>query len=295
MKRKIRIVPAGLSFLWSEFSRLRIPMAGLTIVGVTLFVALFVPLLPIPDPWKITHNVYSPPSLDNPFGTDQLGRSVLSRLLWGTRAALLVGLGSAGLSASLGILIGAIAGWYGKLTDDAISRVLEIFLVIPVFFMLIVLVAFYGASITIIMIGIGLTSWPRNARLMRAQVLSIKTRPFVQASIGIGAGGLRILLTRVIPNGVYPVLANATLEMGGAILVEAGLSFLGLGDPNVVSWGKMIYEGRESLGEPWMILFPGLAMIIFVCGLNLVGDGINFTFNRKLGMKSVHAHEKVNT
>lgn len=278
-----RIARTGFSSLWSDFARLKISMIGLIIVVVGVIICVVVPLLPLPNPQSITWDIYFPPSLEYPMGTDHLGRDILIRVLWGTRAAFLVGIGSAGISAVLGIIVGGIAGWYGKSVGNIASRISEVFLVLPVFFMLIVLVSFFGASISIVMIAIGLTCWPRNARLMRAQVLSLKSRAFVQASIGIGASNMRILFMHVIPNGLYPVITNAALEIGGAILVEAGLSFLGLGDPNVISWGKMIFEGRAHLGSaPWIILFPGLAMITLVSALNLVGDGLNFILNPKL-------------
>ncbi len=209
-------------------------------------------------------------------GTDHLGREMLSRTIWGARLGLSVAFVSAGISTALGVLLGAVPSYYGGVWDEVFSRFFDIFLLIPAFFLLIVIVALFGSSIYFVMVVIGLTTWPRSARIMRSQVLTLKPRAFVQAARAAGASHLRVLFHHIVPNGLPPVITNSTLLMGTAVLTEAGLSFLGLGDANTVSWGRMIFDGQRQLGPaPWMSLFPGLTMLIVVWAFNMVGDAVN--------------------
>jgi len=270
--------------LWRNFTRQKLAVAGIILLGACVAMAVAAPLLATHDPKAFSIDRYVPPgSPGHPLGTDNFGRDLLSRIIYGARVAFLVGVLSAGISAVLGIVIGAIPGYFGGVVDEVISRFVDIFLMIPVFFLLILATSIFGSNIYFVMFAIGITTWPANARIMRSQVLTLKTRPYVKASIAAGASATRVLVRHIIPNGVYPVIANTALQMGSAILTEAGLSFLGLGDPNVVSWGQMIQAGQRYMNVAWwMVLFPGLALLLLVAAFNLTGDGLNYAFNPRL-------------
>jgi len=270
--------------LWLNFTRQKLAVLGLGLLALCLVVAVFAPVLSGYDPKDFSEDRYLPPgSPGHLLGTDNFGRDLLSRIIWGTRVAFLVGVCSAGISALLGIVIGAVPGYFGGVVDDLICRFIDIFLMIPVFFLLILATSIFGSNIYFVMFAIGITTWPANARIMRSQVLTLKSRPYVKASIAAGAGVGRVLLRHIIPNGVYPVIANTALQMGSAILTEAGLSFLGLGDPNVISWGQMIQIGQRYMNVAWwMVVFPGLALLLLVAAFNLCGDGLNYALNPRL-------------
>jgi peptide/nickel transport system permease protein len=176
----------------------------------------------------------------------------------------------------VGLLLGSLAGYYGGLIDNLLSKLFELFMMLPPLFLLIVTVSIFGNNIILMIIILGITTWPSNARIARTQVLSLKQRGFVRAARGLGANSFRILFRHIIPNGIYPIIANATLQVGNAILMEAGLSFLGLGDPNQISWGQILYRGQfvYRLGW-WMAFFPGIAIFLAAFAFNVVGDGIN--------------------
>jgi len=253
-------------------------------VLVWVFCSLAAPALTSHDPFRFVGEPYlSPGAPGHVFGTDHLGRDMFSRVIYGSRTALLVGLVSAGISALLGILIGAAAGYFGGVIDDLISRSIDVFLMIPVFFLLILATAIFGSNINFVTLAIGLTIWPSNARIMRSQVLTLKTRPYVLASTAAGASPWRLLFTHIIPNGIFPVTVNSALQTGSAMLTEAGLSFLGLGDPNIVSWGQMVQLGQRYLNLSWtMVALPGLALLSLVAGFSLVGDGLTAVANPRL-------------
>jgi peptide/nickel transport system permease protein len=260
-----------------------VALVSLAILGLFVCIALVAPLLPIPDPMAFGKDQYTAPSGTHLMGTDNFGRSLLSRVIWGTRLALAVGIVSAGISMALGIVLGGVAGYFGGWLDDLLCRVFDIFLLIPSFFLALLMVSLFGPSVVFIMLVIGITRWPRSARIMRAQVLTLRSRTFVQATRVSGASHLQALFAHIVPNGLAPVITHGTILMGSAILTEAGLSFLGMGDPNTVSWGRMIQEGQQHLRvAPWMSVFPGLAMLLLVCVLNLVGDGLNYALNPHL-------------
>jgi peptide/nickel transport system permease protein len=274
--------PAGLGHaprwrtFWREFARDRAAVVSLWVIVGVAAVAVAAPVLPLPDPAGFSREQYVPPQARHPMGTDNLGRDMLSRVVWGSRLGLGVAVVSAGISSVLGIGLGALSGYYGGWIDDVLSRVFDVFLLIPAFFLALLIIALFGPSIYFIMIIIGITTWPRPARIMRSQVLTLKTRPFVQAVLASGASHVQVLFRHIIPNGIAPVITNATLLMGGAILIEAGLSFLGLGDPNTVSWGQLIQDGQKHLRlAAWMSFFPGILMLLTVCAFNLIGDGLN--------------------
>lgn len=276
-----------LAVVWRQFRRHRPALFGLWLVLAFGAAAILADFLPLPDPIAFDAEPYQSPSGAHLLGTDNLGRDVLSRVVFGARIAFVVALGAAGLATLLGVVLGAAAGYVGGLLDDLLSRVFDIFLLIPAFFLLILVVALFGQGVIFIILVIGLTTWPRSARIMRSQVLTYRNRSFVQAAQAAGANGVQTLTNHIIPNSLAPVITDATMLMGSAILVEAGLSFLGLGDPAAVSWGKMILDGRTYLSvAPWMSLFPGLAMFALVLALNLVGDGLTYALDPKLRDRS---------
>ncbi|MBF9235675.1 ABC transporter permease [Microvirga alba] len=216
-----------------------------------------------------------PPDSEFYFGTDHLGRDVFSRVLEGTRYTILLALGATLLSLVTGTIVGAIAGYFGGAVDLVVSRLIEVFLTIPRLFLVILLAAFLGSHTWVIVLVIGGTMWPINARLMRAQALTLRERAFVKAAELAGVSRWRILFRHIIPNGLSPVLAKASLQIAEAILLEAGLSFLGLGDPSRISWGKMMQEGQAGFPDAWWPeVFPGLALALLLIAIHLVGDSI---------------------
>ncbi|NPB09102.1 MAG: ABC transporter permease [Thermodesulfobacteria bacterium] len=252
-------------------------LAGALVVGGLVFVALAAPLIAPYDPLAIdVAHVLEPPSLAHPCGTDLLGRDVLSRLIYGARVSLEVGVLAVGISLAIGVVLGAVAGYFGGWVDGLISRLIDIMLCFPTIFLILAVIAYLEPSIVNIMIVIGLTSWMGVARLVRAEFLSLKEREFVLAERALGAGPARIIFYHILPNALPPILVSATLGVGMAILVESALSFLGLGvQPPTPSWGNMLTEGKETLEIAWWLsVFPGLAILITVLGFNLLGEAI---------------------
>ncbi len=257
--------------------------AGCIILSIVFLIIIFTPLLATHDPYFLGDELLASPSPENLLGTDGLGRDVYSMLLYGARTSITIGLTSAIISGILGTIVGGIAGYFGGKVDKVISEIINVFLMIPTFFLILIIISMFGSSMLNVMVVIGLTSWPSNARLMRAQTMSIKERTFIMSTISIGESRFRILFNYIIPNGIYPIISNTTLSISGAILTEAGLSFLGLGDPNVVSWGKMIFEGKAYMGvAPGISTFSGLAILVVVASFYLIGDGLNLVLNPKL-------------
>lgn len=262
--------------LWQRLKRNRMAMAGALIV-LTMF--CFAVLAPVSgrDPGAIDIALrLQSPSFDYPLGTDDLGRDVLARILYGARISLLVGFVAVGIATFIGILLGAMAGFYGRWVDSLIMRFVDIMLCFPSFFLILAVIAFLEPSIWNIMIIIGLTSWMGVARLVRAEFLSLRERDFVLAARAIGARDTRIIFRHILPNAVSPVLVSATLGIAGAILTESALSFLGIGvQPPTPSWGNMLIAGKQTLGTAWWLsVFPGLAILLTVLGYNLLGEGI---------------------
>lgn len=262
--------------LWQRLRRNRMAMAGAAIVLAMFLLALLASMVGRdPGAIDIAHRLQSP-SLAFPLGTDDLGRDVLVRILYGARISLMVGFVAVGISTFIGILLGAMAGYYGRWIDSLIMRFVDIMLCFPTFFLILAVIAFLKPSIWNIMIIIGLTSWMGVARLVRAEFLSLKERDFVLAAQAIGARDARIIFRHILPNAISPVLVSATLGVAGAILTESALSFLGIGvQPPTPSWGNMLIAGKQTLGTAWWLsVFPGLAILITVLGYNLLGEGI---------------------
>ncbi len=282
-RRSTRLRDAGRLFLESRYG-----VIGVALLLVVLMAALFAPLIAPSGPFDISAAKFiRPGDAAHPLGTDHLGRDVLSQIVYGARLSLAVGLVAAGISGIVGVLIGSVAGYYGGWIDLLLGRITDMFLIIPAFFLIIVVVATLGSNLLYVMVIIGLTSWPANARLMRSQALTLRERTFVQALIALGESRPRILTRHIIPNGIQPIVANSTLQIAGAILLEAGLSFLGLGDPNQSSWGRLIYEGRSYIVTAWWpSVFAGIAIVVTVMAFYLIGDGLAYVLNprtRKVG------------
>ncbi|MDD3553098.1 MAG: ABC transporter permease [Deltaproteobacteria bacterium] len=252
-------------------------MTGLFIVAVLFIAAAFAPWLAPFDPQVIdTWNILQPPTWAHPFGTDSLGRDCLSRMIYGARISLLVGIVAVGIATLVGSILGALAGFYGGWIDLLLMRFVDVMLCFPTIFLIMAVIAFLEPSIWNIMVVIGLTGWMGVARLVRAEFLSLKTRDFVLAARIIGASDLRIIFSHILPNAAAPVLVSATLGIGSAILVESALSFLGIGvQPPTPSWGNMLTEGKDNLEIAWWLsFFPGMAILITVLGYNLLGEGL---------------------
>jgi peptide/nickel transport system permease protein len=216
-------------------------------------------------------------------GTDDLGRDVLSGVVHGARTSLRVGFLATCIALTIGGAIGSLSGYYGGRIDGLLTGVTEWVLVIPRFFLALLLVAIWGASTWNIIVAIGVLSWPLTARLIRAEFLALKEREFVMAARAVGSGDGAIITRQILPNALAPVVVNGSLEVGNAILLEAAMSFLGLGDPRTVSWGSMLFNAQAFFRDAWwMSVFPGLAIFLVVLSLNLIGDGLNDSLNVRL-------------
>ena len=277
-------MPGSMEF-WHNFRRNRAAVVGLGIVAAILLMTVAAPLLYPGDPAGMVAPPFLWPLQDRqfPFGSDVLGRDLGAEIFHGAHVSLLIGAAATAAAVTIGIIVGALAGYYGGLIDDALMGVTEVMQTIPPFVLAIIVVAAFRPSLETIVLAISVVSWPAVARLVRAEVLSLREREFVQAGIAIGMTDLRIILTQILPNALTPVIVAASLMMATAILIEAGLSFLGLGDPNVISWGAIIGAGRDSIRDAWYIsAVPGIAIFAAVLGLNLVGEGLADALNPRL-------------
>lgn len=258
---------------------------GVALVGAMSLSALFAPLIAPFDPNELHLDaILAAPGGDFPLGTDRLGRDVLSRLLYGGRVSLWVGFVAVGISITIGTVLGLVSGYFGGIVDEIIMRGVDVMLCFPSFFLILAVVAFLEPSLFNIMVVIGLTSWMGVARLVRAETLSLREREFVHAARLAGASTCHQLFRHILPNAMAPVTIAAILGVGGAILVESGLSFLGLGvQPPQASWGNMLMDGKAVIeSAPWMSLFPGLAILITVLGYNLLGESLRDYFDPRL-------------
>ncbi|RMF46599.1 MAG: ABC transporter permease [Deltaproteobacteria bacterium] len=270
--------------VWQRLRRNRMAMAGAGLVLLMCLLATAAPLFGV-DPGAIDISArLQPPGPGHLLGTDDLGRDVLVRLCYGARISLLVGFVAVGIATAIGIIFGALAGYYGGAWDAVIMRFVDIMLCFPSFFLILAVIAFLEPSIWNIMIIIGLTGWMGVARLVRAEFLSLREREFVLAARVLGASDLRVILRHILPNAMSPVLVHATLGVAGAILTESALSFLGIGvQPPTPSWGNMLIAGKQTLGTAWWLsVFPGLAILLTVLGYNLLGEGIRDALDPRL-------------
>ncbi|MGM0559646.1 MAG: ABC transporter permease [Pseudomonadota bacterium] len=274
---------------WKRFSRNKGAVFGLAIIVAVIVMAIIAPLLYPDSPWKLVQRPFIPPmEVDGLwFGTDTLGRDIGAGLVHGARVSLLVGLTSTVVALLIGVTLGAFAGYYGGLVDDGVMRFTELFQTVPNFALAIVIVAILQPSVESVVLAIGIVSWPPVARLVRGEFLSLRSREFVQASVVLGQSNARIILTQILPNTLSPVIVMTSLMVATAILLESALSFLGLGDPDVMSWGYMIGAARTVLRQAWwMSFFPGVMILLTVLALNLVGEGLNDAMNPRLARKT---------
>jgi peptide/nickel transport system permease protein len=270
---------------FGRFARNRGALAGAAVIVLVALVALLAPLLFPVDPLRIVGAPELWPGEDPayPLGTDSLGRDILSMIVHGARATLLIGLFASAVATVIGVGVGATAGYFGGWIDEIMMRASELFQTIPNLIFVLTIVVILGSTLSNIVIAIGIVSWTPIARMTRAEFLALRDREFVQACRSMGMGDLRIIATEILPNALPPVVVLSSLVVAGAILFESAVSFLGLGDPNIASWGRLVGDGRQLIRSSWYICaIPGVAIMITVLCLNLVGDGLNDALNPRL-------------
>ena len=266
-----------------QFGRSPAGVIGLVVLLAIILITLFGPMVYSIDPLDLAGAPFTPPGADAWLGTDYLGRDILAGLIYGGRATLTVGGVAAIITIVIGVTVGAVSGFFGGAIDTALVKLTEFFQILPPLLFAMVLVTLFGQTLTTITIAIGVVSWPTAARLTRAEFLRLRNLDFVKASRAAGAGNGHLILRVVLPNALPPIIVSATLAIGVAILFEGGLSFLGLGDPNTMSWGLMIGQNRNYVLDGWWtVTFPGAAIFIAVLAISLIGDGINDAINPRL-------------
>lgn len=271
---------------WRRFRKNRAAEISFYCTLLFIVVAMCASWLSPYDPFALGNEPFLPPQRDYLMGTDDLGRDTFSRVLYGTQVSLMVGFLAAATSLIIGTAVGSVSGYFGGLVDDVSMRATEYVLVIPRFFLALLIVAMFGSGITKIIIVIGFLSWPEIARVVRAQFLTFKEREFVLAARAMGMKDWKIIFAEILPNAIPPAIVVGSFLVARAILLEAGLSFLGLGDPNYISWGMLLSDAQERIWySMWLAIFPGLAISLLVLSINLFGDGINDVLNPKLKEK----------
>ena len=257
---------------------------GLVLLCILLLVALFAPVIAPYDPYFMSDELVEAPSALHPLGTDGLGRDILSMLIFGTRTSLVVGVTAAFIAGIIGTLIGGVAGYFGGKVDAVLGELINVFMMMPTFFLVLIVVALFGSGLFNVMVVMGLTSWVSNAKLMRAQAMSLRQRTFVRSAEAIGEGRLLILFRHVVPNGIFPIIANTTMGIASAILTEASLSFLGVGvDPTVPTWGAILSTAKDFvITHPYMAIYPGLAILVTVLSISILGDGLRDLLDPKM-------------
>lgn len=267
----------NLRLIWEQFRKNRLAVAGLVLVGLLFVVAAAAPWLSPHSPTAYDLDaILLPPSTAHLFGTDEEGRDVLARMVYGTRISLTVGLIAVAIYVLIGIILGSLAGYFGGWVDLVISRAIEVMICFPTFFLILAVLAFIGPSLVNIMVVIGLTNWPGIARLVRGEFLKLRGQEFVMAGRVIGARSPRLIFRHLLPNGMAPVFVSATFGVASAVLVESGLSFLGFGvQPPTPSWGEILSQSRDFMDIAWWLaFFPGLAIFLTITAYNLVGEGL---------------------
>jgi peptide/nickel transport system permease protein len=262
---------------WKQFRKYKSGSIGLLIIGAFLATAVFAPFIAPNNPDKTNlRRTLEPPSLDSPLGRDQLGRDILSRIIYGTRTSFLIGGMATGIATIIGIMLGLLAGFYGGIVDNVIMRTVDIMLSFPEFLVAMIVVGILGPGFYNVIFSISIIFVPRFVRLVRASTLSIKENDYIEAAVSIGAGTPRILFKHILPNGIAPAIVQGTLLIGYAVTIAAGLGFLGLGaQPPLSEWGAMLSDGRAYIATaPHIATFPGLAIMLMVIGFNLVGDSL---------------------
>jgi peptide/nickel transport system permease protein len=282
---------SGLMNIYNEFlnffkkyKKNKAALLGLGIVVFFALTAITAPLISPYDPYDMKlKEKLTPPNSEHLMGTDRFGRDQLSGIIWGTRTSLFVGIISGTIAIAIGLPLGCIAGYMGGRVDEIIMRIVDVFLVIPSFFLILVIVAVFGSGIENVMIVMGLTMWPSTCRLIRGQFLSMKTSSFVEAAQVAGASTFNIIFRQILPNVIFVAIVNGSFQISGSIMTEASLSFLGLGDPNNISWGYMLNGARKDFYVSWWTsLFPGIMILLSTLAFNSIGDGLNDALNPAL-------------
>lgn len=270
---------------WKRLVKNKLAMLGLSIVILLILIAIFAPLLAPYDPIiRIKEESLAGPSSAHLFGTDILGRDILSRVIYGSRVSIEVGIIAVGISVILGLTMGALSGYFGSVPDIVIMRIADIFFAFPYILGAIAIMTVLGPGIVNIFIAIGILGWASFARIFRGSILSIKNKEYIEAARALGASNFRIITKHIFPNAFAPIIVYATMNVGTAIIVEAALSFLGIGvQPPTPAWGKMLAESLDYIDTaPWMMIFPGFAILITVLGFVLLGDGMRDAFDPKM-------------
>jgi peptide/nickel transport system permease protein len=268
---------------WRRFARSRAGVLGVGILTVVVITAAAAPVLFPGSPFRRVDRPFQPPFAGHLLGTDVLGRDVAAGIAHGARTSLTIGLLATAAAVAVGTLMGGVAGYYGGRIDDLLMRTTEFFQTIPTFLFSILLVAILAPSVASIVFAIAVVSWPAVARLVRGEFLAMRNREFVQAGICLGMSDSRVIFRHILPNCLSPIIVTGSLIVATAILIESALSFLGLGDPNVMSWGFMIGAGRTFLRSAWWLCtIPGVAILLTVLAINLVGEGLNDALNPRL-------------
>lgn len=278
----------GGSEFWQRFRRNRAGVGGTVLVVGVIAMALSAPLLYPVDPLRLVGPAELWPLADGrfPLGTDSLGRDIAAILFHGAGTTLLIGVAASLAATAIGVSIGSVAGYYGGIVDDALMRFTEIFQTIPNLIFLLAIVTVLGPRLENVVIGIGLISWTAIARLVRAEFMSLREREFIVAARALGGGDLRIIAAQILPNALAPVVVTSSLIVAGAVLFESAIAFLGMSDPDVASWGRLIGEGRLVLRTSWYICaIPGVAITLTVLALNLIGDALNEALNPRLSQR----------
>lgn len=273
-----------MSEFWYRYSRSPQAVVAAVFVAVVLLLAVAAPLVAHADPFAGSPNALLPPlSPGAPLGTDHLGRDIWAQLVYGARVSLTVGVLAAASSVVIGVVVGALAGFFGGGVDATLMRISEFFQTLPRFVLALIIVALFGAGLAKLIVVIAILSWPQTARVVRASFLSLREAPFVDAARVGGMSAGSIILYEGLPNVMAPIVVTASLDVAAAILLEAGLGFFGLADPNLVSWGGMLNQAQQYLRQAWwMSLFPGLAISLVVLAFNVIGDGLNDALNPRL-------------
>jgi peptide/nickel transport system permease protein len=265
-----------LGFVWKVLRRQRVPMAAFVVLVALAALGALAPAILPRDPNAMTGDTLSPVSAAHPFGADYLGRDVMTRMAYGIKVSFVVGLAVAAIAMSAGLACGLVAGYYGGWIEHLLMRTADALLILPGFFLALIVAFIFGGRLLTVILLLGLTGWPQIARIARAEVLSLKATEFVESARAVGASSARIVLREILPNALPPVLALMALLMSYGILSEASLSFLGVGDPNVISLGGMLSNGLQYATTAWWVpTFPGAAIFVLVLLLNIVGDGLS--------------------
>jgi peptide/nickel transport system permease protein len=269
---------------WYRFSRSPQAVVSTVFVASVLLMAIGAPLVAGADPQAGSPNALKPPLTPGaPLGTDHLGRDIWAQLVYGSRVSLAVGGLAAASALAIGVVVGALAGFFGGVVDATLMRISELFQTLPRFVLALIIVALFGAGLLKLIAVIAILSWPQTARVVRASFLSLREAPFVDAARVGGMGSGAIIVREALPNVMAPIVVTGSLDVAAAILLEAGLGFFGLGDPNLVSWGSMLNQAQQYLRQAWwMSLFPGLAISLVVLAFNIIGDGLNDALNPRL-------------